>query len=76
MEDKVQYLLKTVVCVYMCTVYMCIKAIFLSAQRFFIGYKLRQVSISNFHRKAPKRVKNQGKGSKIYQIRTKLHPTC
>ena len=41
----------------------------------FIGPKLRQVSIGNFHRKAPKLVKNQAKGSKIHQIRTKWHPT-
>ena len=42
----------------------------------FIGPKLRQVSKGNFHRKAPKWVKNQVKGSKIDQIRTKWHPTC
>ena len=41
----------------------------------FIGPKLRQVSIGNFHRKAPKLVKNQAKGSKIHKIRTKWHPT-
>ena len=38
----------------------------------FIGPKLRQVSIGNFHRKAPKWVKNQAKGSKIHKIRTLL----
>ena len=38
----------------------------------FIGPKLRQVSIGNFHRKAPKLVKNQAKGSKIHKIRTLL----
>ena len=37
----------------------------------FIGPKLRQVSKGNFHRKAPKWVKNQAKGSKIHKIRTK-----
>ena len=42
----------------------------------FIGPKLRQVSKGNFHRKAPKWVKNQVKGSKIDQIRTKWHLTC
>ena len=41
----------------------------------FIGPKLRQVSIGNFHRKAPKWVKNQAKGSKIHKIRTKWLPT-
>ena len=41
----------------------------------FIGPKLRQVSKGNFHRKAPKWVKNQTKGSKIHKIRTKWHPT-
>ena len=41
----------------------------------FIGPKLREVSISNFYRKAPKLVKNQVKGSKIDQIRTK-RPTA
>ena len=41
----------------------------------FIGPKLRQVSKGNFHRKAPKWVKNQAKGSKIHKIRTKWHPT-
>ena len=41
----------------------------------FIGPKLRQVSIGNFHRKAPKLVKHQAKGSKIHKIRTKCHPT-
>ena len=50
-------------------------------KRFFYGLKvficpkLRQVSKGNFHRKAPKRVKNQVKGTKIDQIRTKWHPT-
>ena len=43
---------------------------------FFIGPGLRQVLKGNFHRKAPKWVKNQVKGSKIDQIRTKWHPTC
>ena len=38
----------------------------------FIGPKLRQVSKGNFHRKAPKWVKNQAKGSKIHKIRTLL----
>ena len=38
----------------------------------FIGPKLRQVSVGNFHRKAPKWVKNQAKGSKIHKIRTLL----
>ena len=32
-----------------------------------IGPKLREVTISNFHRKAPKWVKNQAKGSKIHE---------
>ena len=41
----------------------------------FIGPKLRQVTKGNFHRKAPKWVKNQAKGSKIHKIRTKWHPT-
>ena len=41
----------------------------------FIGPKLREVSKSNFYRKAPKLVKNQVKGSKIDQIRTK-RPTA
>ena len=49
-------------------------------RRFFvvvsIGPKLDYVSKGNFHRKAPKWVKNQVKGSKIDQIRTKWHPTC
>ena len=42
----------------------------------FICPKLRQVSKGNFHRKTPKWVKNQVKGTKIDQIRTKWHPTC
>ena len=37
---------------------------------FFIDPKLREVSKGNFHRK------NQLKGSKIDQLRTKWHPTC
>ena len=37
----------------------------------FIGPKLREVSTGNIQRKAPKTVKNQVKGSKIDQIRTK-----
>ena len=37
----------------------------------FIWPLLREVSIGNFNRKAPKLVKNQVKGSKIDQIRTK-----
>ena len=41
---------------------------------FFIGSKLRKVSIGNFHRKAPKWVKNQVKGSKIDQMAVQ-HPT-
>ena len=41
----------------------------------FIGPKLRHVSTGNFHRKAPKLVKNQAKGSEIHQIRTKWLPT-
>ena len=52
------------------------KAIFFYRLKVFIGPKLRQVSKGNFHRKAPKWVKNQVKGSKIDQIRTKWHPTC
>ena len=42
----------------------------------FIGSKLREVSTGNIHRNAPKWVKNQVKGSKIDQIRTKWHRTC
>ena len=42
---------------------------------FFIGPKLRRVSKGNFHRKAPKWVKNRVKGSKIHKIRTKWHLT-
>ena len=41
----------------------------------FIGPKLREVSKGNFHRKAPKLVRNQVEGSKIDQIRTK-RPTA
>ena len=41
----------------------------------FIGPKLREVSIDNFHRKAPKWAKNQVKVSKNDQIRPLLHPT-
>ena len=41
----------------------------------FIGPKPRHVSKGNLHRKAPKWVKNQAKGSKIHKIRTKWHPT-
>ena len=41
----------------------------------FIGPKLREVSIGNFHRKAPKWAKNQVKVSKNDQIRPLLHPT-
>ena len=37
----------------------------------FIGLKLRQGSKGIFHRKALKWVKNQAKGSKIHEIRTK-----
>ena len=40
-----------------------------------IGPKLREISIGNFHRKAPKWAKNQVKVSKIDQIRPLLHPT-
>ena len=53
---------------------VCLKGIFYRL-KVFIGPKLREVSIGNFHRKAPKCAKNRVKGSKIYQIRTKLHPT-
>ena len=45
---------------------------------FFIGSKFLSaphVSKGNLHRKAPKWVKNQAKGSKIHKIRTKWHPT-
>ena len=52
------------------------KSDFFYRLKVFIGPKLRQVSKGNFHRKAPKWVKNQVKGSKIDQIRTKWHPTC
>ena len=37
--------------------------------------KLREVSLGSFHQKAPKLVKDQVKGSKIDQIRTK-RPTA
>ena len=53
-----------------------LKRFFFYRLKVFIGPKLRQVSKGNFHRKAPKWVKNQVKGSKIDQIRTKWHPTC
>ena len=53
-----------------------VRRFFLYWLKVFIGPKLRQVSKGNFHRKAPKWVKNQVKGSKIDQIRTKWHPTC
>ena len=36
----------------------------------FIGHKVRKISKCNFHRKAPKWVKNQAKGSKTHEIRT------
>ena len=42
----------------------------LLAQSFY-GPKLREVSTGNFYRKAPKLVKNQVKGSKMDQIKTK-----
>ena len=48
-----------------------LKRFFFYRLKIFIGPKLRQVSKGNFHRKAPKWVKNQVKGSKIDQIRTK-----
>ena len=51
------------------------KAIFFYRPKVFIGLKLRQVSKSNFHRKASKWVKNWAKVSKIDQIRPPLHPT-
>ena len=41
----------------------------------FIGFKLREVSTGNFHRKAPKWAKKRVKVSKIDQIRPPLHPT-
>ena len=41
----------------------------------FIGLKLREFSMGNFHRKAPKWAKNQVKVSKIDQISPPLHPT-
>ena len=52
-----------------------LKRFFFYRLKVFIGPKLRQVSKGNFHRKAPKWVKNQVKGSKIDQIRTK-RPTA
>ena len=51
------------------------KAIFFYRLKVFIGPKLREVSIGNVHRKAPKWAKNQVKVSKIDQIRPPLHPT-
>ena len=39
--------------------------------RIFIDPNLREVSIGNFHRKAPKWVKNQAIESKILKIKTK-----
>ena len=41
----------------------------------FIGPKLREDAIGNFHWKAPKWAKNQAKVSKIDQIRPPLHRT-
>ena len=48
---------------------------FLSAQSFYRPQTKTSLK-GNFHRKARKWVKNQDKGSKIDQIRTKWHPTC
>ena len=47
------------------------KGNFISWLKVFIDSKLRQVTKGNFHRKAPKWVKYQVKGSKFDQIRTK-----
>ena len=40
----------------------------------FISPKLRDISIGNFRRKAPKWVKNQVKGSKSDQIKDQMAP--
>jgi len=48
---------------------------FLSAQSFYRPQTKASFK-RQFSRKAPKWVKNQVKGSKIDQIRTKWHPTC
>ena len=52
------------------------KAIFFYWLKVFIGPKLREVSTGKIHWRGPKWVKNQVKGSKIDQIRTKWHRTC